>query len=115
MLYDGGVKNIPVLDDERIIHSCIIADDCGSYQETPVSRDCRLILISGPDGCGKRTLAYETFESNSCSKKCNHEASFLQVSGQFCASRKKKLARTQAAAVRNLNIPYPLFVMQYPK
>jgi predicted ATP-dependent serine protease len=71
-------------DDGRISHGSSIVDDCLSCQGNCASSDCRLILISGPNGCGKSTLVYEALNSSRhLAKKCCHETSFLQVSGQF--------------------------------
>jgi predicted ATPase len=57
-------------------------DDCSSYHGKSISNDCRLVLISGPEGTGKQALAFEALNKYRALKKCGR-SSFLQVSGQF--------------------------------
>jgi predicted ATPase len=69
------------VNDGRCICSSNL-DDCSAYHGMPISSDCRLVLISGPDGSGKQALANEALNKYRALKGCCRRP-FLQVSGQF--------------------------------
>jgi AAA ATPase domain len=74
-----NVSNSSFRDDE----CSIIAENFSSLQEKSVDNDCRLILISGQNGIGKRTVVREALNGyRKSTRTCPHNMSFLYASGQ---------------------------------